>query len=520
MSEDITQNAAPEAFDLREMFELVRQVPVASSLYQRSRELLEGKLEIEPDFPQATGPREKKFLTIGMATANDYDGFYFTVQSIRMYHPEILNDVEFLVIDNASDGPCSQAMKDLENWEHDNFRYVPYRTHQSTAVRDLLFREATGDFVLSIDSHVMFEAGSLAKLIAYCRANPESIDLLHGPLLSDSLGPDGMMGTRFDPIWSCGMFGQWGKDERGMRADEEEFEIGMQGLGVFGCRKAIWPGLNPRLAGFGGEEGYVHEKIRRAGGRNLCLPFLRWLHRFNRPLGGKYPNRWEDRIRNYMIIHEELGIDSADMIAHFKEHIGEEPTEGAVEIARAELASPFHAFDAVFCINRDDQPERWEAMRERFMELGIERKVRRYSAADTPLDPHIGNVLSHRRIIAEARLQQLQKIVVFDDDNEFPPDAAAEMALSLEELQGSEWQLSFLDGPGIAYHHSIYGAILTVVPNDPFKVARMVRGFEEGSMGSMQQLLPLLGVQTPDDQDEMRPDALAALQALEVYEVA
>ena len=41
------------------------------------------------------------------------------------------------------------------------------------------------------------------------------------------------------------------------------FEMGMQGLGVFACRKAAWPGFNPRFSGFGGEEGYIHEKIRR-----------------------------------------------------------------------------------------------------------------------------------------------------------------------------------------------------------------------------------------------------------------
>ena len=42
------------------------------------------------------------------------------------------------------------------------------------------------------------------------------------------------------------------------------FEISLQGLGAFACCKAAWVGLNPRLRCFGGEEGYVHEKFRRA----------------------------------------------------------------------------------------------------------------------------------------------------------------------------------------------------------------------------------------------------------------
>ena len=52
-----------------------------------------------------------------------------------------------------------------------------------------------------------------------------------------------------------------------------------------GCSPAggdRWPGLHPHLRGFGGEERYVHEQIRRAGGRALCLPGLRWAHRFER----------------------------------------------------------------------------------------------------------------------------------------------------------------------------------------------------------------------------------------------
>src|SRR5271168_3863366 len=58
---------------------------------------------------------ERNFLTIGMATYDDYDGCYFSVQAIRLYHSEILSEVEFLVVDNKPAGPCSQALKSLEN---------------------------------------------------------------------------------------------------------------------------------------------------------------------------------------------------------------------------------------------------------------------------------------------------------------------------------------------------------------------------------------------------------------------
>jgi hypothetical protein len=97
----------------------------------------------------------------------------------------------------------------------------------------------------------------------------------------------------------------------------------MQGTGLFACRRAVWPGFNPNFRGFGGEEGYIHEKFRQAGGRTLCLPFLRWMHRFGRPLGITYPNIWEDRIRNYYIGRIELGLQTADIESHFKELLGE-----------------------------------------------------------------------------------------------------------------------------------------------------------------------------------------------------
>ena len=87
------------------------------------------------------------------------------------------------------------------------------------------------------------------------------------------------------------MFGQWERDPRLDDPGREPFEIAMQGLGLFACRRSAWPGLNPRLRGFGGEEGYLHERFRRRGGRVLCHPRLGWAHRFARPIGIPYPNR-------------------------------------------------------------------------------------------------------------------------------------------------------------------------------------------------------------------------------------
>jgi hypothetical protein len=496
MPQAAIQHVPLDSIDLTAFLQILEQVDPTSALYRRSREILDRSLEVGPSVPQASRLGEPKFLTIGMTTHNDYDGCYFTIQAIRLYHPEILNDVEFLVIDNNPTGPCAKALKALENWAP-NYRYIPYRSRQGTAVRDLVFREATGEFVLCIDCHVLFPAGALARLVDYCRRNPDSKDLLQGPLVSDALEP---LSTHFEPRWSHGMYGCWAMDERGKDSDSAPFEIVMQGLGVFACRRSEWPGFDPRLAGFGGEEGYLHEKIRRAGGRNLCLPFLRWLHRFERPLGVPYRADWTDRVRNYLLIHHELGLDPTPVINHFEEFIGVEAARDLVQAAQSELAGPFHFFDAIYCINVDGQTDRWEAMQRRFRKLGIDRGVRRFAAAETPLNHHIGCALSHRRIIAEAKQQQLKTVLVFEDDARFSSDAADVLALSLRELEGREWQLLYLGGyrdassllnitgcqhllsPGliscthaIAYHHTVYDAILNAVPENAVDLAMWVR---------------------------------------------
>jgi hypothetical protein len=134
------------------------------------------------------------------------------------------------------------------------------------------------------------------------------------------------------------MYGTWAKDPAGFDPDAPPFDIPMQGLGLFACRAAAWPGFNPLFRGFGGEEGYIHEKFRQRGGRTLCLPFLRWVHRFGRPAGVPYRNKWEDRFRNYLIGFDELGLPTEELEAHTIEMMGEGPGKRTLAEVREELA--------------------------------------------------------------------------------------------------------------------------------------------------------------------------------------
>tara|TARA_Y100001973_G_C5209212_1_gene344182 strand:+ start:20025 stop:20972 length:948 start_codon:yes stop_codon:yes gene_type:complete len=237
-----------------------------------------------------------------MATYDDFHGVYFSIQAIRMFHPEVLDDIEFIVVDNnPSGGHGKEVRKFLDHVP--NSRYIPFDQFASTAIRNIIFMEAKSPYVVSMDCHVIFESGSLRKLIDYYESNPDTENLLQGPLVYDDLNN---YSTHFEPVWREEMYGIWSTDKRGANPDNEPFEIPMQGLGVFSCRKKAWLGFNPLFRGFGGEEGYIHEKFRLNGRKTLCLPFLRWVHRFGRPDGVAYPLTVENKVRNYFVAAVEI----------------------------------------------------------------------------------------------------------------------------------------------------------------------------------------------------------------------
>jgi hypothetical protein len=247
-------------------------------------------------------------LTIGMATYDDFDGVYFTLQALRLYQD--LADVELLVVDNYG---CSATERFCKDWAC--AKYVKFTEVQGTAApREMVFRGATGKAVLCLDSHVLLEPDAVFWLKMYYQDHPATMDLLSGPLMYDDLRT---LATHMEPVWRDHMFGTWASDQRGRDPDGEPFEVPMQGLGLFSCRKEAWPGFNPAFRGFGGEEGYIHEKFRRQGGKCLCLPWLTWAHRFQRPQGVPYRNDLGDRLSNYLIGWQELGLDDGPVLDAF-----------------------------------------------------------------------------------------------------------------------------------------------------------------------------------------------------------
>ena len=254
-------------------------------------------------------------LTIGLSTYDDYDGLYFSIQAIRLYHKEVLPDIEFIIIDNNPTGSHGKLIREFIAHIKEPVQYVPFTKYQSTAVRSKIFDLADTPYVLCIDSHVFLESGAISRLIKFYDDRLDGKNLIQGPLIYDDLDS---ISTHFDSTWCSHMWGQWGTDDRGKDPNGPPFEIPSQGLGLFSCRKDAWLGFNKEFRGFGGEEGYIHEKFRKNGKKTLCLPFLRWMHRFNRPISPSYPNTFKDRYRNYVIGFTEVGLNPLDIREQFK----------------------------------------------------------------------------------------------------------------------------------------------------------------------------------------------------------
>jgi hypothetical protein len=105
-------------------------------------------------------------------------------------------------------------------------------------------------------------------------------------------------------------------------------------------RRSVWPGFNPAVRGFGGEEDSIYEKFRQAGGRCLCLPWVRWVHRFSRPSGVPYPLLVKEKLRISLSGCTELGLDPTPALEHFAQHL---PPETIAAVEREALASGISA---------------------------------------------------------------------------------------------------------------------------------------------------------------------------------
>jgi glycosyltransferase involved in cell wall biosynthesis len=240
--------------------------------------------------------------SIGMPSFNNFDEVFYTIEALRMYHD--LKDCEIIVVDNFGDEKLERFCRSKGEGL---IRYERFTEKQGTAApRNHIFEIAKGEFVLCMDSHVFLQQG-------FFKNDPIGDGLTQGPIVWTSFKG---YSTEWENRWGRNMWGIW--KETVKKLPKKSFKIWGQGLGIFCCRRDAWLGFNNDFRGFGGEEGYIHEKYRKAGKKVWCDPSKIWLHQFCN--GGRiipYPVHLPDRIRNYFIGFKELGLDPLEVEKHF-----------------------------------------------------------------------------------------------------------------------------------------------------------------------------------------------------------
>lgn len=251
-------------------------------------------------------------LTIGSVVFDDFDGLYFTIQSVKMYHSEVVNDIEFIVIDNNPKSKNGQETAAFCKTDK-RIRYIKSDNSRGAFSKEEIFSHSRSDNVLICDCHVLFAPNAISSLISFFEKGKDEGNLIQGPLLSDDMK---VIATHLKPTWGSGMFGQWDYNEK--VKTEESFEIPAQGMGVFACKKQAWVGFPSKCSGFGGEEFFIHEKFRQAGKKTVCLSKFSWLHRFRRPNGVPYHPTRENKFKNHIRAMLETDMPVFEAIEHYK----------------------------------------------------------------------------------------------------------------------------------------------------------------------------------------------------------
>jgi hypothetical protein len=150
--------------------------------------------------------------------------------------------------------------------------------------------------------------------------------------------------------------------------------------------------------------------------------------------------------------------------------------------------NPFGFFEAIYCLNLDQRPDRWADALRRFSRLQIATRVERFSAIPTPGNHHVGCARSWRLMVATARDRGLSNFLGIEDDAIFLDDTREVMRRAVGELKGRPWDLLYLGGaaweppveiPGhtalqsprgltcthaVAVNHTAYDRLLSGIP--------------------------------------------------------
>lgn len=296
----------------------------------------ERQMRLNSQFP--FGVHRWPKLTIAIPNREDWYGVWSTWHALahQVIDAGLEAHVEMIVVDQSPEHEDGRMIKQTvetlaANWQVDEHhrtvnrggpidaRYLPMTEIMGTAAaKQYCFHSARGEWVLVLDSHILLEPGAIRRVYDWIRkpANRNSSDLFHGVLQYDN---HKMFHTHLE-IWNedgsprigdDGVFGQWVTDPRGQSSKGKPFEVAASGgWCVLARRQAfLQVGYHHLMRGFGGEEGFIAERFRRAGRKVWCHPALQGVHRFGRRSKDLYHVTVGEKARNHVIGWLDLGFD-------------------------------------------------------------------------------------------------------------------------------------------------------------------------------------------------------------------
>lgn len=264
------------------------------------------------------------FFSVGFATRDDFEGAWMTLESLLLHHAETVDQI--VIVDNSPKGSKHASLLSNHVKTVDKVKYVRGSDEPSSCLpKNQVFTESDCEFAACCDSHVIFSERSLRAVREFWQCAPsDTRDIVSGPCWV-SAGRNRCMGTqqmiyqhegyqvKAKPpdyqrmaAWRGGALGVWVNDDRARDPANDPFPIRQQGTGFFSMRRDAWVGFHPEMKGHGGNETYMYEKVRRAGGTAWCIPAAAWVHRFGR-IQTPYAVNWHDRARNYIVGFRDLG---------------------------------------------------------------------------------------------------------------------------------------------------------------------------------------------------------------------
>lgn len=243
----------------------------------------------------------KPKLTIGCACWDDVEGVFWTMSILRQFHlpatPTVNSTVELLVVD---DMPTEQKdLRHLCNLLQAKYVHKPKNKGPAHA-KNSVFEEASGEYTLLVDSHVLCLPNSIDYLLNGINDNKIQRDIWSGPLVNEH---GAIIATELDPQWRGEFFGTWNTDPE-INIKEVKEIIGM-GSAYFCLNTQQFldiGGFPQEFQGFAGEEIILSEINRqKTGGKHYCHNALKWQHRFLRTKPVSYTLTVNDKFMNYLI---------------------------------------------------------------------------------------------------------------------------------------------------------------------------------------------------------------------------